>query len=259
MKKKKWDPNDIRIDAIDADPQNQPRKSLDSGQIKRIVDELRAGGFIRKPILVVENPRESSAFASGEESRYTLFDGFHRYEAAVRAGLDTIPAQIVADSSHAYQIAGESNNHEGARWSRDDARRHIANGLKNGTYVNTNGNPWPLSVLEEKFKRYGVTRRNLTLFLDKLAKDDEEIAEVMALIRAAYDKQNQPNKPPKTKQELSKLAAEKRLRIIHSYFDRAFTQMSSMSQDEREAILRTYRLAKLPPAHKRTPSPKPDF
>lgn len=243
MKKKKWDPAAIPVGSIDADPENQPRREMDAGQIKRIADELRAGGIIRMPVLVVMNEDSGRDFT--EEPRYTLFDGFHRYEAAVRAGAETIPAEIVASPQMAYQMAGESNAH-GTRWTSKEARAHIAQGIRNGTYVNTNGVPWPLSVMAEKFVAYGVTRRNLTIYLDNLAKEDEQIAEAMVLIRATYDKQNQHDAPQKSKKELAELATEKRCRIARSYLARAMQQMETIPVEKRREVLAAYGLAKVP-------------
>ncbi len=242
MSKKKAPPNHIPVSAIDADPENQPRKKLDGGLIKSISATLMDNGEIREPVVVVANEQLRGEF--DEEIRYTLFDGFHRYEAAVRAGKPTIPALVLQSRFEAYETAAERNAH-GTRWTPTAARDHIVQGIKNGTYINPTGTPWPLTVMAAKYAAYGVTRRNLTTYLDKVGEADEDIAKAMAQIRAAYDKQNQPKEPKTSREDLAAMARERSERTAISYLDRAFKQMERMTPDTRAAILRRYGLTRI--------------
>ena len=104
---------------ICVDPGVQMRAKLDEDTVKEYAEAMRAG--VPFPALIV--------FAEG--AKYRLADGFHRYEAASRAGLECVQAQVKSGGRlEAIKHALQANVAHGRRRTSADKRRGVEVALK---------------------------------------------------------------------------------------------------------------------------------
>src|SRR5579859_7578286 len=105
----------LSLAAITLDESVQPRAAINPLVVERYAEAMRAGTTF--PAVTV--------FQDGE-TRY-LADGFHRVEAARRAGLTEIDADVREGSPHDARLHGASaNGTHGLPRSQADVRRAIA-------------------------------------------------------------------------------------------------------------------------------------
>lgn len=202
---------------------HQPRKALNPAVVRQLVDELRDGGRIRSPLLVSPMPHGDG---------FLLVDGFHRYEAATIAGAASVPVEIVPDFVMAWEMTADRNAH-GARWTTSDAKRHAAQGIREGAFRNADGTPWPLSIIAKHFGRFGLKRMALTRFLDReAAAGDEQLREFLAASRAAHDKQNRSVEIAVPVEELAARAKAKRRDAALTHLKSAARLLRGLSATE---------------------------
>jgi ParB/RepB/Spo0J family partition protein len=75
---------EIPLEAISPSPTN-PRQTMDEAKLRDLVESVREHGVLQ-PILVRPHPER--------EARFEIVFGHRRFEAATRAGLETIPAMV---------------------------------------------------------------------------------------------------------------------------------------------------------------------
>ncbi len=112
-------PTKILVSSIVADDANQPRTDdLDVAYVEQLMEVPD----LWPPVTVVE-------MGAG---RYSLVDGFHRYEAALRLNRDEIFASILACPADGdlVSLAFGLNAQHGRALSRADRRRHAEHQLK---------------------------------------------------------------------------------------------------------------------------------
>lgn len=109
----------LSIDSIKLDSDLQPRVTLDQGTIDKYAEAMKEGATF--PGVVV--------FHDGAD--YWLADGYHRYAAAKKAGVETISAEIRTGSKEdALKFALSANVTHGLHRSQADKRRAVIIALK---------------------------------------------------------------------------------------------------------------------------------
>lgn len=109
----------LSINSITLDSDLQPRVTLDQGTINEYAEAMKEG--TQFPDVVV--------FHDG--ATYWLADGYHRYAAAKKAGVETIGAEIRTGSKEdALKFALSANVTHGLRRSQADKRRAVIIALK---------------------------------------------------------------------------------------------------------------------------------
>jgi hypothetical protein len=104
----------LPLSQISCDPRAQPREHLDQEVIEEYAEAMREGSSF-PPVMV---------FYDGDN--HHLADGFHRVEAASRAGRDSIPAEVREGTMRAAILWSVSANADhGLRRSNADKRRAV--------------------------------------------------------------------------------------------------------------------------------------
>ena len=167
----------IEVARIVPAPANQPRDALNRGMVTRIAETFRTQGPPAVAPVLTAPARDDSGRLDGFE----LFDGFHRYAAAVEAGMDDIQALVLSTREEAWALA-PTLNMQGVQWSRKAALRHAAQGIREG--IHQNGR-WvrPIAMVAERYAAHGVNRHSLSRYLDRIAESDPAIMEYMLRAR----------------------------------------------------------------------------
>lgn len=94
----------VRLSDVATDPKRfQPREGLMEGRVEWISDQMREKGYDPKePLTVWTDPKDGKTY---------VLAGHHRYEAAARAGLDQVPANVFRGTeAEAMAYARRSNS-----------------------------------------------------------------------------------------------------------------------------------------------------
>lgn len=130
-------PEDTRLSAFSDEERFQLRVATNADAIERYTELYREGGADAMPPVVavelpVENPPLSARVNSdGEAVQLFLVDGFHRFRAARKAGLEKIPTIIISKIPGkdmvqvATQLAMEYNAGHGAAYTQADRRNAV--------------------------------------------------------------------------------------------------------------------------------------
>jgi len=130
-------PEDTRLSAFSDEERFQLRVATNADAIERYTERYIEGGAEAMPPVVavelpVENPTLSARVnADGEAVQLFLVDGFHRFRAARKAGLEKIPTIIISKIPGkdmvqvATQLAMEYNAGHGAAYTQADRRNAV--------------------------------------------------------------------------------------------------------------------------------------
>ncbi len=237
----------IEVARIIAAPTNQPRAQLDRGMVTRIAETFRGRGpGAVAPVLV--------APVGGS---FELFDGFHRYTAAVEAGMEDIRAQTLPTREDAWSLA-PALNLQGTQWNRTDALRHAAQGIRDGMF-GAGRRVTPISTVAEQYAAHGVNRHSLSRYLDRIAEGDPAIREY---VRRARQQSTRRDGAETTLSpgEIRKKATEKRRDAAKKHLAQAANLLRGDVPQARKAALSFLRRELEKVAGQPLPArPAPDF
>lgn len=81
----------VKIETIMTSPKNliptQSKSELTGSQVKRLTKDMKANGF---------DPNHPVSAQRNERGRLEITDGHHRTEAAIKAGIEKIPVEVVS-------------------------------------------------------------------------------------------------------------------------------------------------------------------
>jgi len=105
---------EIELSSIILDPELQPRVAMDQATVAEYAEEMGEGATF-PPVTIFD-----------DGSQRWLADGWHRYHAAQKAGMETINADIKQGSRRdALLFSISANAKHGLRRSRDDKQRSV--------------------------------------------------------------------------------------------------------------------------------------
>lgn len=209
------------VESIIAPAENQPRKELDQAHVRRIADTLRRDGpDLLEPVLAL-----ASVTADGR-CEYELFDGFHRLQAAIVAGVEHLPAEIVHSREEARQKTALRNNH-GLRWTRKDAIAHILQRIREGGF-RRHGEPLSLRSIADEYAPFGVKRETLRKRLREAAAEDPTVKQFLADVHGTHSKGDLP-RTETTLEELLEAKARQRCEDADRHLQRAAVLLKNES------------------------------
>jgi len=100
--------HEIAIDRIERNP-DQPRRHFDKALLFQLTNSIRDKGVLQ-PILVRPLPKSYEAKGIKTKGRYQIVAGERRWQAALQAGLDSIPALVRALSDREVLEVGVVEN-----------------------------------------------------------------------------------------------------------------------------------------------------